>query len=396
MKVLCVFGKHQYGDPARGLGIEYASFVPTLERLGHTVVHFESWDRSQHPDFARLNRALLNEVEKVRPDVLLSVQTDIEIWLETLALISTRGDVATVSWTTDDSWKYHQVPRFIGRYYHAMATTYPTAEAKYHRDGIQNVLLTQWAANPQFLQEPLPSAQCQYPVSFVGAAHGNRIARVAKLRKQGIEIACFGHGWPNGAMSAETIPVVMRQSVISLNFANARGDNQIKARMFEVPGAGGFLLSEAADGIEKFYAIDKEIAVFHSDAELSEKLRYFLAHPAERDALARAGFARTKTHHTYDTRLRELLEFALGAKDKWMQEPKPMSPFSFERCCALHRLTGPLKLLRTALLKVCCAIWGEKRGPRAARRLIFESSWRLLGAHTFTAKGLPGRLFPEL
>ncbi len=210
MKVLCVFGKHQYGDPARGLGIEYASFVPTLERLGHTVVHFESWDRSIHPDFARLNRALLDAVERERPEVLLSVQTDIEIWLETLALISTRGDVATVSWTTDDSWKYDQVPRFIGRYYHAMATTYPTAKAKYHRDSIPNVLLTQWAANAQSLQEPLPAAQCQYPVSFVGAAHGNRIARAAGLRKQGIQIACFGHGWPNGAVAAEAIPAVMR------------------------------------------------------------------------------------------------------------------------------------------------------------------------------------------
>ncbi len=184
--------------------------------------------------------------------------------------------------------------------------------------------------------------------------------------------------------------------MISLNFANARGDNQIKARTFEVPGAGGFLLSESADGIEKFYAVDKEIAVFRGDAELSEKVRHFLAHPAERDAIARAGFARTKRDHTYDARLRELLAFALEAKDKWLRERKPMSPFSFEHCCARHRLTGPLRLLRTALLKVCCAIWGAQRGPRAARRLVFESSWRLVGAHTFTAKGLPGRLFPEL
>ena len=67
MKVFCVFGKHQYGDPARGLGIEYAAFLPTLKRLGHQVIHFESWDRSKHRDFAELNRALLGAVARERP-----------------------------------------------------------------------------------------------------------------------------------------------------------------------------------------------------------------------------------------------------------------------------------------------------------------------------------------
>src|SRR5437660_9085405 len=121
MRVLCVFGKHQYGDASRGIGIEYAAFVPTLRKLGHEVVHFETWDRTKHPNFAELNRALVETVEKERPDVLLSVQTDVEIWLETMAAISARGALATISWTTDDSWKYEQVPRFIARYYHAMA-----------------------------------------------------------------------------------------------------------------------------------------------------------------------------------------------------------------------------------------------------------------------------------
>ena len=79
------------------------------------------------------------------------------------------------------------------------------------------------------------------------------------------------------------------QSVISLNFANARGDNQIKARTFEVPGAGGFLLSEAAVGIEGIYSVDQEIAVFRDEQELAEKIRHFLSHPAERDAITALG-----------------------------------------------------------------------------------------------------------
>lgn len=398
MKVLCVFGKHQYGDPARGLGTEYAAFLPTLERLGHVAVHFESWDRSRYADFAQLNGALLQAVERERPDVLLSVQTDVELWLETLALISGRGDVATVSWTTDDSWKYEQVPRFIGPWYHGIATTYPAAAAKYRRDGILNVHLTQWAANAELLREPLPAAQCQYPVSFVGAAHGNRIRRVERLRAAGIDVACFGHGWPAGPVPAAAVPDIMRRSVISLNFANARGDNQVKARTFEVPGAGGFLLSESAPGIETFYLPGREIALFHDDGELRRAIRRFLAAPEERDAIARAGFERTRREHTYDTRLDRLLAFALSARTAWLQARPPagIAAVPFERHGREHRMTPGLAALRALLLAGCCSVWGRRRGPRAARRLVFEFSWRFLGARTFTARGLPGRLFPNL
>ena len=52
MKILCVFGKHHYGRPALGIGIEYAAFTSALRRLGHEVVHFESWDRSLYCDYA--------------------------------------------------------------------------------------------------------------------------------------------------------------------------------------------------------------------------------------------------------------------------------------------------------------------------------------------------------
>ena len=97
MKVLCVFGKHQYGDPSRGLGTEYAAFVPALRNLGHDVVHFESWNRKYYSNYAELNRALLETVEREDPDVMLAVQLNYEIWLETLRIIQSAGDVPKVS-----------------------------------------------------------------------------------------------------------------------------------------------------------------------------------------------------------------------------------------------------------------------------------------------------------
>ena len=75
MKILCVFGKHQYGDASRGVGTEYAAFVPTLERLGHQVVHFESWDRSGYRGLADMNQKLLPTLRALlaQPDRLAAM-----------------------------------------------------------------------------------------------------------------------------------------------------------------------------------------------------------------------------------------------------------------------------------------------------------------------------------
>ncbi|MCL5289515.1 MAG: glycosyltransferase [Firmicutes bacterium] len=392
MKVLCVFGKYQYGDPSRGLGTEYSSFIPAIKKLGHEVTHFESWDRSLYRDFAGLNRALLDTVEKNRPDVLLAVQTNYEIWLETLEAIRLSGDVATVCWTTDDSWKYKESSRYIGKSYHAMTTTYSSVVPSYIQDGITNILLSQWAANSDFLQEPIPASKCRYPITFIGAAHGDRKKRVEELRSNGLEVHCFGHGWPSGPVRAEKMPEIIRESVISLNFANSKGDNQIKARAFEVPGSGGFMLTEVSPGLEKYYDIGSEIVVFNDMKELVQKARYYLANPEERDRIALAGYERTRRGHTYDLRMKEVLDFALDCRNKWVyneSDRDSVLSVPFKK----HRVNSALRLLRSLLLLPCILIWGPKRGRRVSRRILYEFSWRFLGDKTYRASGLPGRLF---
>ena len=392
MKVLCVFGRYNYGDSSRGESPEYSAFVPALQRLGHEVRHFESWDHSGYASLAELNAALLDQVESFRPDVLFNVQILYEIWIETLELIRARGDVATISWATDDSWKYREVSRFIGPAFDAMTTTYDYVVPSYHADGISDVLVTQWAVPGGWLAEPLPSAQCRYAVSFIGTAHGGRGELVQALAARGIDVACFGYGWPSGPIAAADIPRIMRESVISLNFANSKGQNQIKARTFEVPGAGGFLLTEDAPQLDRFYDLGTEIAVYRDMDDLVAKIRHYLDHPDERDAVAWAGYRRTAQQHTYEHRMGEVLDFARAAKAR---HPHFTTRANRDQAMRVHRLTAGLKVLRSVLVGAGSAVYGPKRGPRAARRLVFELSWRWAGRHTFTAAGWPGRMFPR-
>lgn len=402
MKILCVFGRYNYGDPARGEGYEYVNFLPEFRSLGHEVVFFESFSRNAYRDFADLNRQFLETVQAETPDVILCVLLGYEIWLETLELIRSGSNAILINWSTDDSWKYEQFSRFIAPAFHIYATTYPETLVKSRQEGHANFVLTQWAANSANLKEPLPAARCRYQVSFIGSAYGNRPKYISALEQIGINVECFGFGWKNGPISSADIPKIMRSSIISLNFGDSgmvmRGivpgrSRQTKARIFEVPGAGGFLMTEYAAGLDSAYRIGEEIAVFDGVADLAEKIRYFSNHPDERDRIAMAGYLRTREEHTYEMRFSRLLDAAAQRKRMF---PDRRHKVDFEKYSAIekkHRAGLWLILFRQVLLLPCVTIWGKEKGVRIARRLLFELGWRLVGRKVYFVTGWPGRLF---
>jgi spore maturation protein CgeB len=399
MKILCVLSRYAYGRPERGENYDFVHFLPAFERLGHEVEFFDSGDRSLHRDFADLNVALLDRVANWRPDVIFSVLMAYEIWFETLDLIRSQSPVVVVNWGTDDSWKFAQASRFFAGHVDLHVTTDCGAAEAAPSQGLQNIFLSQWATSATVAREPLPSTSCRRDVSFVGSMYGDRAKWIAALRASGIEVSCFGHGTENGVVSAGEIPEIFRTSRISLNFSGAGqgtagpGDRrQIKARTFEVPGAGGFLLTEAAPGLDRYFLISREIATFETPSQLVEKARYYLDRPDERDAIACAGHARTMAEHTYERRISEILDRLRPLQAKrtqaWSLSAEALAPFVEQ-----YRRKGFAEWLRALLVAVFSFAFGKTRGPRAARRFTYELSWRLCGARTYGANGLPGRLF---
>lgn len=398
MKLLCVFGRHNYGDPSRGEGYEYSNFLPALRALGHEVHHFESWDRDAHTDFPALNTALLDRVESLRPDLLFCVLMGYEVWAETLAIVRDAG-VPVLNWGTDDSWKYAQFSRFVAPGVDLWVTTAHAAMEAAGRDGLDNFSLSQWAASGGRTCEPLPAEKCTYDLTFVGSAYGNRGKWVRRLREHGLNVECFGQGWPNGPVDAEWIPELYRRSRISLNFGDSglqwRGlkpyrSRQIKARVFEVPAAGGVLLTEWADRLDDYYDCGREIETFADEQDLVRRARALLGNPRRRDEMAWAGYRRTLAEHLYERRFAPLLDKCIRVDGR---ERRPVDRAALARAVRAHRCNLGLRGLRAVLVWPMQRMWGERRGARGARRLLFELSWRFCGAATYRASGLPGRLF---
>jgi len=409
LKILCAFGEYNYGRRERGQGYEFSNFLPALKALGHDVVFFETLDRERYSDFAHLNRLFIETVQKERPDVVFCTLMHYELWLETLDIAKGICDATLINWATDDSWKYRQFSRLIASHFDLYATTYATALEKAKQDGLDNFYLTQWAASGKTLQAPLAAKDCRYSVSFVGSCYGNRMKWIEGLRQRGVNVDCFGHGWDNGPVAAEEIPRIIQNSVISLNFGDSEKmmdgfsfarSRQIKARIFEVPGCGGFLLTQPADDLDRYYTPGLEVATFNDLEDLALKIGHYRNHPDERDKIARAAHEKTRSEHTYEIRFAQLLETA-GYRVNDQHHTKNAKAYSspvrnfadFPILESRHKSNAYLRFLREALILPCIILYGKQRGPRASRRILFELSWRLCGSTTYSASGWPGRLF---
>ena len=79
-----------------------------------------------------------------------------------------------------------------------------------------------------------------------------------------------------------------------------------RLRDLEVPMCAGYYLTGLSPELPELYELEREIVTFASPAELVDKARFYLAHPAERERVRQAGFRRPRRDHTWARRFEKL------------------------------------------------------------------------------------------
>lgn len=103
------------------------------------------------------------------------------------------------------------------------------------------------------------------------------------------------------------MPLVFQKSRINLNISLRSIGSGIPLRAFDIMGCGGFLLSNyQADFLENFTP-GEDFEYYESEADLLQKIRYYLTHEEERRAIAKNGHDKVAAAHTYRDRVREML-----------------------------------------------------------------------------------------
>lgn len=108
------------------------------------------------------------------------------------------------------------------------------------------------------------------------------------------------------------MPKVFRASKINLNFTIPNIKSGLPLRIWDVLGAGGFLMTNYQAELPLYLEEGKDYVCFESEQELVEKCGYYLTHERERLEIARYGYEKVKSAHTYRNRIEQMMELVVN------------------------------------------------------------------------------------
>lgn len=322
------------------------AFVRAFQRLGHSVSVVSSdryvpdWQSPALRVLRRMampkivsdyNRALLAQARAVKPD-LLFVFKGAYVKPETLSAIKAAGAVA-INFYPDTGFADHgrYLPHAIGLYDWVFTTKSAGVRDLAGNYGFGNAEFAAHCFDPE-VHAPLklsPQDRQRYgcDVSFVGNISDKKRDILKHVAAQLPDVKMHIWGAPAWAQVPELAHAFQGGPVWGLEYAKAIqapcinlgllfeggpsapiGD-QITARTFEIPAAGGFMLHERTDEAVQYFADGQECAFFSGADELVAMIRHYLAHPEERAAIAAGGRARSlASDYSVDDRAQSVLD----------------------------------------------------------------------------------------
>ncbi|MGO6971207.1 CgeB family protein [Rhizobium leguminosarum] len=206
------------------------------------------------------------------------------------------------------------------RPYDLILTSFPHFVPRFHEMGIKSEYFR--IGFDTRVLDILGDVPRDVPVSFVGGIsrhHGKAIPLLEHLADT-TPIQFFGYGARtlprsspirkrhNGEVWGPDMYRALARSRITVNrHINVAENYANNMRLYEATGVGSLLITDRKDNLGEIFDVGTEVVAYSSPAEAAELIRYYIDHPDEADAIAKAGQARTLKDHTYRSRMEELM-----------------------------------------------------------------------------------------
>ncbi|WP_045216663.1 CgeB family protein [Desulfonatronovibrio magnus] len=306
----------------------YSSFT-ALKELRVSSVSLEQLENS----FLQVvSNAVLAKVDFFEPDLVLSLA---QAPLSRQALRKLRGDkVPTAMWFVEDFQVFTYWQAFAPYYDIFAVIQKEPFFSQLKSIGVENYLYLPMAADPDFHcpvnLSPVDQKKWGSDLSFMGAGYPNRRRAFKELTHYDFKI--WGSEWQGDTVlapylqlqgrriTAEECVKIFNASKINLNLhSSVQGDKEVQPgdfvnpRTFELASCAAFQLVDERTLMPELFDQD-ELITFTDMNDLKEKIDYFLSNPEKRISLGQKARDRVIQDHTYDRRMRELIDFAVSRK----------------------------------------------------------------------------------
>lgn len=144
-------------------------------------------------------------------------------------------------------------------------------------------------------------------------------SRLLKAVSDKFDFKIYTHNKPKNLPNAkfmgaidwkESMPAVFKYSKINLNITLRSILSGMPLRVFDIFGAGGFLISNYQEDFFDYFVPGEDFVYYEDQEDLLAKIEYYLTHDNERCEIARNSYEKVKQAHTYYHRAVEMLSVA--------------------------------------------------------------------------------------
>ncbi len=104
----------------------------------------------------------------------------------------------------------------------------------------------------------------------------------------------------------KVMPKVFKLSKINLNITLRNIQTGIPLRIFDIMGAGGFLITNYQEELLDYFEPGSDFIYYEDWDDLINKIDYFLVHEEERKQIAKNGYRKVKEQHSIRQRLEDM------------------------------------------------------------------------------------------
>lgn len=328
-KVLLIGQKYSiFDEPLRRVFLRFGWEVKFVDYLGTPLLMTYTWGQwmlnklpkfirepIRNNEFRKVDRRIARTSEQFKPDLILVSKGKN---ISNAVLDGLKNKTIVINWYPETMDHWERIANIAPHYSHFFSFD-PVVVSELQKQGYRNAFYLPFCTDIQ-KDAAYPIKNYKYNISFIGSFDPSRYQEREKILSQVKESGL--HIWGNKAWrntnlrdyyhsyaTKEEVHQIHRDSKIVVGMhVFGIGGTGVNVRPFDVTGDGGFLLNHGErKDIFNLFEDGKEFVSFEGQADIREKVQYYLANNEEREQIARAGFERTRQHHTYTDRIGEML-----------------------------------------------------------------------------------------